>query len=189
MTEPAPRRRRPQDDDKWVVVAHILRPHGLRGTMRLKAITRTPEDFLEFAPDRFFLRRQGRVGPEEYHLLEAKIVKDVIHATFEEILDRTAAEQYTNCDFVIPEEERWELPEGEFFVDDLRGLDVVDAASGERLGVVSDAREGAAHDYLILDLNAAKGKETYLPIHPEFVARVAIADGRVEVKIPEGLVD
>ncbi len=177
----------PNQDD-WVAVAAVLRPHGLRGVFRLKPLTRAPEDFLEAPLENLRVRRSGRVA-EELKLVESRLVGNgLIHATFEGISDRTTAEKFVNCELVIPEADRWELPEGEYYIDDFAGLEVRDSGSGEPLGTVKTAREGAAHDYLVLKL-AGVAEETLLPILPQFVQRVDIAGGFVEVTIPEGLTD
>ncbi|MBI5155138.1 16S rRNA processing protein RimM [Candidatus Poribacteria bacterium] len=172
----------------WVAVARVLRPHGLRGIMRLQPLTGNPADLLENElPQLRFRRGDDIIG-------EAKLVKGDIHggilfAQFEGIGDRSAAERFTNCDLVIPESDRWPLPEGTYYMDDLAGLEAREAGTGRVLGRVAAAREGAAHDYLELDLETAPGKATLLPLIPLYVPRVDIAGRFVEVVIPEGLLD
>jgi len=156
--------------------------------MRLKPLTRDPADFLEIEAKVFRLRRGGKIEGE-LTLEGAELRGDLIYAEFTEVPDRTAAERFTNCDLVIREEERWELPPGSYWFDDLPGLIVLDAESGDELGVVTAGREGPANDYLVLDLKAAAGKETLLPLIPRFVPEVDIAARRVRVLIPPGLLD
>jgi 16S rRNA processing protein RimM len=180
MTQPA-------QDDPWVVVAVVMRPHGLRGTFRLKTLMRDPEEFLDI-PVKTFKVRRGRRIEGELTLAGAEVRNGVVHAWFDGIDDRSAAELFVNAELVIHEDDRWEAPEGSYYVDDLTGLEVRDAESGEVLGRVSTAIEGPAHDYLVLDITGAKARETYLPIDPAFLAEVNVA-GFVRVRIPEGLVD
>ncbi len=173
----------------WVVVAVIMRPHGLRGTMRWRPMTRSAADLVE-APVKVFSVRNGE--GDIVAKLTAKELwehQGLVMGTFEEIADRTAAEQLTNMEVVIREDELWPLGDEEYYINDLEGLDVVDAASGEVIGKVRTAREGSAHDYLLLRLNVLPDKDTMLPLVPQFVPRVLIAQGRVEVSIPRGLVD
>ncbi len=174
--------------DDWVTIAVILRPHGLRGVFRLKALTRTPEDLVEAPLEELRVRRNGRLA-EELVLTEARVMENgIIQARFEGINDRTAAEKFTNCELVIPESERWELPDGEYYIDELSGLEARSSETGEKIGTVKTAREGAAHDYLVLKLDGVP-EETLLPIIPQFVSRVSVAEGFAEVTIPEGLTD
>lgn len=180
---------KPDAGGDWVAVAVMLRPHGMHGVCRLKTLTRTPDDFLDAAPEKLRLRRNGRLEGEltveELSIMDSGIV----HARFSEVADRTAAERLTNCDLVIPESERWELPEGEYYADHLAGLELRDAA-GRKIGTVVGADEGAAHDYLVLRLDDAKTKgNLLLPLVPQFVHKVDVRGGFVEATIPEGLAD
>ena len=174
--------------DPWVTVAVVLRPHGLDGTFRLKPLTRQADDLIEAGFRQFRLRRKGVVEEAPLVMRDCVVRLGLLYAHFDGITDRSGAEKYTNCELVIRESERWELPEGEYYADDLAGLEAR-AEDGALLGKVLRADNGAAHDYLILDLIQAPGRETLLPILPEFVPRVDIVGGFVTVRIPEGLLD
>jgi 16S rRNA processing protein RimM len=173
----------------WVAVAVVMRPHGLRGTMRLKPLTRSAEELAEAPVRQFAVRSQqgriiARLTAEELWVREG-----IVMANFEQVTDRTTAEQYTNMDLVIAESDLWELGEEEYYVNQLEGLEVRDAVTGQPLGIVRTAQEGAAHDYLVLRLDHVPGRDTLLPLIPQFVPRVSISEGRVEVVIPPGLVE
>lgn len=178
----------PEADD-WVAVAVMLRPHGMKGMCRLKPLTGYPDDLLDAAPEKLTVRRNGRIEDtltvEELELHEGGI----IFARFTEIPDRTAADRYVNCDLVIRESERWELAEGEYYIDHLVNLELRDA-SGKRIGTVVSAQEGAAHNYLVIRLDSAPWQgEVLLPLIPQFVHRIDVKAKFAEATIPEGLVD
>jgi 16S rRNA processing protein RimM len=103
--------------------------------------------------------------------------------------DRTAAEQLTGAEIVIPESERWELPEGQYYADDLEGIDVYDSTTGRRLGTVKEATEGAAHDYLIIPHPDDPKREVMIPIVQSIVLSIDLEKRRADVKLPEGLLD
>jgi len=179
----------PQSGEDWVAVAVMLRPHGMHGICRVKTLTRTPDDFLDAPVETLRVRRNGKLEGEltieEMELMDSGIV----HVRFAGINDRTAAEKLTNCDLVIPEGERWELPEGEYYADHLAGLELRDA-TGRTIGTVVGADEGAAHDYLVLRLDDAKNRgNVLLPMVPQFVHKVDVKGGYVQATIPEGLAD
>ncbi len=173
----------------WVAVAVVMRPHGLHGVMRLKPLTRSAEDLAEAPVTSFSLRAADGKIVRKLTSTERWVREGIVMATFEEIADRTAAEQYTNMELVIPEADLWPAEEDEYYVNQLEGLEVRDAETGRRLGIVRSAQEGAAHDYLLLRLDEKPDRDTLLPLIPQFVPRVLLAEGRVEVTIPPGLVE
>lgn len=178
----------PGHDDPWVAVAKILRPHGLDGMLRLHPFSRDPEDLLDPPVRAFHVRRGDRIlGPFEW--IEGRMHQGIILARLKGIADRTAAEALTNGELVVREEEFWQPPEGHYYIHLLRGLEVRDAGTAEVLGTVRDAKEGGAHDYLILDLPSAHRKGVMLPLIPQYVPRIDLEGGFVEVLIPEGLLE
>jgi 16S rRNA processing protein RimM len=178
----------PEPGDEWVVVAVFQRPHGLRGETRLRPLTRDPGQLLDPPVRRLQVRRGGALG-EILTLRETRLHEGLVYATFDEINGRTEAERLTNAELVVRQSELWEPPEGAHYVFQLEGLEVRDADSGERLGVVVTAREGAAQDLLVLRLDSAPGKDLLLPIVDELVPEVSVPGGFVRVRIPEGLAE
>jgi 16S rRNA processing protein RimM len=78
-----------------------------------------------------------------------------------------------------------ELPppeEGEYYVTDLIGCEVVDAA-GVRVGDLVGVEEGPAHDWLVI---CREEGESLLPMVSEFVREVDVAGRRIVVAPPEG---
>ena len=180
----------PSGDD-WVAVAIFQRPHGLRGTTRVRPLTRSLADFLDMPNRTFAVRRLGRVNEAEQLTIDwmEPDAEDTVRVKFKEIGDRTEAEHYTNAELLIRESERWEIDEGQYWLDDLAGLEIRDAETDARLGVVSHATDGIAHDYLVLKLDAAPGRETLLPLVPEFVHDVDLENRIIRLAIPAGLLD
>ncbi len=78
-----------------------------------------------------------------------------------------------------PTDERPELDEDEFVTEDLIGL-AVKTASGEDLGKVDDVLLLPAHDVLQVD-------EILIPAVKQFIKKVSIPDGIIEVELIEGM--
>jgi len=171
-----------------VVVAFILKPRGLKGEMRLKPLSREPDELLEH-PDVPLHIRRGRDVRGPFTMTGGYEEKGILIATFEGIVDRNMAETFVGCELVVRESDLWDLPDDTFLVHQLEGMDVVDAETGEKIGVVTSASEGAAHDFLELDLLAAPGRKTLLPLIPDFVPEIEPNERRVRVRIPDGLLD
>jgi 16S rRNA processing protein RimM len=111
----------------------------------------------------------------------------VLH--FEGIDSISAAEQLKGLHVAIPRTERAPLPKGETYIGDLIGCDLVDVASAEPrvIGPIEDV-DRTAGPVPLLVVQGQYG-ETLIPFAQEFVRRVDIDARRVEMALPEGLVD
>ena len=75
------------------------------------------------------------------------------------------------------------LPEGRHFLADLMGLDVLDADSGEKLGVIADVLTPPAHEVYVV-----KGEHEYLiPAVDEFLIETNVEGGYIKVRLIEGM--
>ena len=76
-----------------------------------------------------------------------------------------------------------ELPDGRHFIADLIGLDVLDADSGEKLGVVADVLTPPAHEVYVV-----KGEHEYMiPAVDEFLVETSVEGGYLKVRLIEGM--
>lgn len=176
------------NQEQWLAIAVIIRPHALRGAVQLKPYTRTVDEFLNAPIKRVYLRGRSGVLPP-LHLQSMGLHKGQPLVTFREVTDRTAAEQLKGLEVVIPAEERWELPEGSFFPGELDGFDVVLKSTGEKLGKVLRLEQGRAHDHLVFTHPERDGDEVMLPKVDAFVHEVDMAGRTIQVTIPEGLLE
>ncbi len=178
----------PESPDPWVLVAVGLRPHGIRGAMILKPMTRTAGEFCEAPLERVVPRRRGKFLPP-LRILHRQVHKDSVMVQFEGVETRGQAEELRGIEFLIPEEERWDLPPGVYYHDQLTGLLLLDDRTGEQLGTVTRVAEGVACDYLAFANPADPRKEVLLPAREPFLVEVDLEAGRARVALPEGLLD
>ena len=80
-----------------------------------------------------------------------------------------------------------ELDEGCYFVQDLIGLEVVDADSGESYGTITDVSQTGAND--VYHITDEKGNVRLIPAIPEVVAETDIKSGVMKITPLEGLFD
>lgn len=128
-----------------ITIARVVGAHGLKGELALALESDVIERFtpplavrLDTAPEAAAVitafRRHGRLGL----------------ARLEGVSDRDQAKALIGRRLMVPEQERWPLPEGRFYVDDLIGLSV-SAVDGRPLGQARRIWPGVAHDLLELD--------------------------------------
>lgn len=168
-----------------LTVARVRRAHGLDGEVLVQAVT---DDGAEiFVPDRSLsVRRAGRD--------EANAVLTVVTSrphrggfllTFREIEGREAAERLLGAELLLHRDELRPLEDDEYFLHDLVGLEVVDEAAGT-IGVVKDVYDAAGTWLAGVELD---GRERLVPLRPETVRRVDVEAGRIEMSLPDGLLE
>jgi 16S rRNA processing protein RimM len=99
------------------------------------------------------------------------------------------AEPLVGCELQVPLSERAALEPGAAYVSDLIGCAVFDLRSedqGREVGIVKDVRFGAGEAPLLV----VAGKAEYeIPYAQEFLVRVDLGKKRIEMALPEGLLE
>lgn len=167
-----------------VVVGRIGRAHGVRGEVSVDVRTDEPER-------RFAVGTRLRVAPDRPR---ATVVVAAVrpHAgrllvTFDQVLDRSAAEQLRGATLAVDvdETERPDDPE-EFYDHQLVGLAVKDDA-GAAVGAVEAVLHLPAQD--VLAVRRIDGREVLVPFVAEIVPVVDVAARHVVVVDRIGLLD
>jgi 16S rRNA processing protein RimM len=87
----------------------------------------------------------------------------------------------------VAPEERVELPEGEYWIDSLVGLDVIDDDSGERLGVVVEIIKTGGND--VYRIVTGGGEIKLIPAIAGVIREISLEKGTIRVNLLEGLWD
>ena len=160
--------------NRFLEAGQIVNTHGIRGEVKIVPWCDSPEFLLQF--DTLYL--DGR----PVNVLEARVHKGNVLARLEGVEDVNAA-MVLKGRTVFIDRTGVELPEGRHFIADLIGLNVVDADSGEALGVVADVLTPPAHEVYVV-----KGEHEYLiPAVDEFVIETNVEGGYIKVRLIEGM--
>jgi 16S rRNA processing protein RimM len=178
-----PRRRARVED--YLVIGRIGRPHGLKGEVSVEPRTDEPER--RFANGSVLRTEQNRPGASTDAPLtvrEHRWHSGRLLVTFEEIADRTAAEEARGTVLVVPVDptETPEDPE-EFYDHQLVGLAVEDG-DGLPRGTVVGIEHGGGHDLLHLEVD---GAVVLFPFVTALVPVVDVPGGRIVVDDVPGL--
>lgn len=180
-----------------VTLARILRPHGRRGEVAAEILTDFPERLTKLQKALLWDERQNL--PRETEIRNCWISKSrggqaIFH--FEGSNSISEAEKLVGLEVQVPLVERVVLPAGSYYVSDLIGCEVFEIRGEE--AAASSARIGDVHDVQFsgedvggtpnLVLNSTRG-ELLIPLASEICRRIDIAGRRIEVALPEGLVD
>jgi len=156
-------------------IGHVARPHGVGGEIRVQLDD--PESTILFHVERVW------VGGVEHAVAGARATTGAALLLLEGVDDRDKAAAVRGQAVEVL---RTDVPlgEGEFFVSDLIGCEIVDEA-GRVLGRGVRLLKGA-QDLLVIHDEAA-GVERILPVIPEFVRAVDREARRVVVAPPDDL--
>lgn len=162
--------------DSLVTVGKCLKPHGVRGEVKVAILTDFPERF-EAAETLLF--HDGKTVTE-YRVEGARFHKKAVLLKLEGIDSMTAAEALRDQTVAIPEDELAELEEDEYWHFELEGLTVVDE-EGQTVGRLTQVLENPGHDIYVVKGPAG---EVLLPAVSEYILQVDLEQGRMRVRLP-----
>lgn len=175
---PTERSHVPKRKRKKVAVGRINGPWGIRGHVKVTPLTSNPERFVPGAT----LLVQGI--PRK--VLDVQSPRGYPCVRFRGFENRTAAESLAGTLIEIPESELPELPEGEYYVHDLVGLDVR-TTTGETLGRLAEVLRTGANDVYVVRREGAR--DVLLPAIEDVVRAVDLDERVMTVELLEGLLD
>jgi 16S rRNA processing protein RimM len=152
-----------------ILIGRIVDAHGIRGAVKLVSLATLPADIRNYRP---LLSSDGR----SFVITKMKPAKDCFIADLDGVRDRNAAEALKGTDLFVTREQLPPTPEGETYLADLEGKDIV--VNGTSLGRVVGFQNYGAGELIEL----AEG----LLVPLRFVTRV---DDVVHVELPEGYLD
>jgi len=166
-----------------ILVGEILRPVGTHGDVRVRPLTDQPH--VRFRR----LRSCFLSGPGDEQrpcrLAYSRVAGDAVVVHVEGVDSPEAARALTGRFLAVARDDALPLPEGHFYPWQLEGAQVV-TTSGRPVGVFAGVEEGPAHELWVI---ADGDRRWLLPAVPEMVRDVSLAERRIVVDPPEGLVD
>ena len=163
-------------------VGVITQPHGVRGEVKVYPTTDDPQRFKQ-------LKEVILENGKESKVLEitgVKFQKNLVILKFKDIDDRNAVEGLRKAELYVTRDNAVELEEGEYFIADLIGLQVV-SDEGEDLGILDDVLQTGAND--VYSVKKKKEPELLIPVIPECVLKVDLEEKKVLVHLLPGLRD
>ena len=161
--------------DNLVVIGTIVAPHGVRGDIRILPQTERPEQFLEHE---HLLLADGRV----LHIDAARFHKRMVLVKCAEINTMNEAEAFRGQEVFVMRTDLPPLAEGEYYVADLLGSEVVDP-DGKKIGVLKDVVTTGSNDvYVIRGLD---NKDILLPALKKHVKEINPAAHKIVAELPE----
>lgn len=169
--------------DALITLARATRTRGLKGEIVADLLT----DF----PDRFeSVSRVFGIGPkgecQELELENHWFQNDRVVLKFSGYDNIESAKTLLGYSFALPENERVELPKGEFYDWELEGCSV-EVSRGSSVGKVSKILRTGGVELLVVEDDAQR--EHLIPMAQSIVVSIDISSKRILIDPPEGLLD
>lgn len=162
-----------------VLIGEVLRPHGVKGELKIYPITSDPRRFLKL---RDVILRRGEVD-QRFNVIMANVQADFVYLRVEGIESMEEAEKYRGWEVRIDRADVPPLKEGWYYFE-LEGMQVYEA--DVLLGTLVQVLETGANDVYLV--KGPKG-EICVPALKRVVQRVDVPGRRMDVILPQGLLE
>lgn len=161
-----------------ILIGKITSAVGLKGEVKVYNYSDSIEIYEETP--------QVYVGDELMDVISVRQQKNMVVLRLSGFTDRDAAERARGREIFVTEADLPELPEGQFYVRDLIGMQVV-TEEGEDLGEVTDVIQNTAQD--LFEVELPEGRKVLIPKVDAFVRSIDGEARTVTVRLQEGLLD
>ncbi|MDR1138149.1 MAG: ribosome maturation factor RimM [Synergistaceae bacterium] len=180
-----------QEPDR-IQIGRIVGAHGVRGEIRIMPTTDYPERF--FGMKTLRAEFSGGVGASSKPAILLKVTgirphegKGQILVTADGIDDKNSADELKGRVITVAPDERVELPEGEYWIDSLIGLNVIDDDRHEHLGKIEDVMSTGSND--IYQIRTGNGAMKLIPAVGDVIRSISLDEGVIRIHVLEGLWD
>ena len=167
-----------------VAVGEVLRPWGLQGEVRVRPLTDRPKErFTNLHECVLWEPRPDRREP--CRIASCRFEGESLLVRMEGVSSPEDARRFTGRLLAVAQEDVLPAPEGHFYPWEMAGA-VVETRDGRRVGefVRVEGSEGQP-----LWVVAEGGREHLVPAVPEIVVDVNVAERRIVIDPPEGLLE
>lgn len=165
---------------QFLEIAKIVAAHGIRGEVRCQYYCDAPEILCEF--ETLYLNK----GKLPVKITRAYVHKNVVIIKIDGVDTIEEAQKYIGK-MLYMDRNDVELPDDVYFIQDIIGLTVKNAQTGEVYGKITDVYQNGATD--VYSIKKENGKELMFPYIDDVVKKIDIEAGEMLIIPLEGLFD
>lgn len=171
-------------EPSYLVIGQVLRPHGVRGDLRVAILTDYPKRLQR--NQHVYLASPASPNRVQQYLIEkVRFHHGVLLLKLANCEDRDAADELRGMLLQIPLEDAVPLSPGEFYPYQIVGLDVI-SDTGIALGRVVEVLETGANDVYVV---VGSYGELLLPAIEDVILGFDLQDGQMTVHLIPGLME
>ena len=167
----------------WISIGKIVNTHGIRGEVRVQVYSDSLDRF-EGLHEVCVAIGEGARERRTLAITGLRYHKGLVLLKFRGIEDLQQAEEVKGCYLQVPESELPPLPEGRFYIYQLEGLSVWE--KDRCYGTLTEVLQPGSNDVYVVK----EGKrEILIPALKTVIKEVDLEKGRMEVELPDGLLE
>lgn len=166
--------------DSLLEVGQIVNSYGIKGFLKVVPLVDNNNQFKEF--EKLYIQENSKY--RELKLQEVKFSKNLVLLKVEGIESIEEALKLKNL-YLYAKREDIKLEEGAYFIVDLIGLEVY-TEENELLGTLKEVLQPGANDVYVVENK--ENKQIILPVIPDVVKQIDIANKKILVHLLEGLI-
>jgi len=162
-------------------IGQIVNTFGIKGFVKVNPFV---DDISRFDDlEKVFVKSNKEI--KEYKVEEVKYHKNMVLIKFKGIDRVEDAELLRNSYLEVDRENAIELEEGEYFIADLLGVDVI-TDENKALGKLEDIFNTGSNDIYVV--KSEDGKQLLLPAISEVIKEINLEEKKIVVHLIEGLI-
>jgi 16S rRNA processing protein RimM len=166
-----------------VAVGEVLRPHGLRGEVKVRPLTDRPRERFGRL-DRCVLWEPDRDRREDCRIASCRFEGETVFIRVEGVDSPEGARRFQGRLLAVSRDDVLPLAEGHFYPWQLEGA-VVETRDGRPVGRFVRVESGAQDLWVVEDGD----RQRLIPAVASIVVEVSVADRRIVIDPPEGLLE
>ncbi len=171
-----------KDAPKYLLLGEVLRPHGVRGELRVRLLTDYPERIKSLGEVFVGVSPESQVTA--YRVEQMRFNQGYGLFKLHGVDDRDAADQFRTLFIMVDIEHAVPLGDDEVYLYELIGLHVK-TTDGRLLGELVDVLETGANDVYIVQ--GSLYGEVLIPVTDETILETDLEQRIMLVKLPAGL--
>lgn len=172
---------------KLIDIGCVTAPHGVKGEFRVNPLTDFPNRFLDMKTLCLYDKKSVLKAELVIETVRIRPDKGDVLIKASGIDGRDQADSLKGLFIKIPKDQRVELEENEYWIDDLIGLKVLEAESGQETGVICGVLSAGGCD--VYSVKSQNGKVFMIPAVSKYVLSVDLEAGVVTVQSIRELMD
>ncbi len=161
----------------------IIRKVGTDGRVSVKLDTDNPKHYQK--TESVFVEIHGKLVP--FFIQSIRLMPDgSAQVKFEDVDSEEQTKMLNGCHVYLPLDKLPALKGNKFYYHEIIGFSVWDLTLSQNAGVIVDVLENSPNDLFQLDLD---GQEVLIPIADIWLKKVDRELKRIEMELPEGLIE